>query len=175
MLSPHALPRTDGIPTGRYALLHGSSNEVYFGVRYVDGRSTGPVDGRTILRQAMAFGPTISVEPWDEETALRCIEYGRANDRLDVVEAVEAWLAARSVPEPTGDNDGSDSDLSKGDGSETDSPSPAADDLDALSLEQLRELAESLGLTPGNKQEKALRRLVRAERAKSETPDGDAD
>lgn len=173
MLSPYSLPRTDGFPVGRYRLLFGAHSEAYAGVRYVDGRSVDPVDGRTILRQAQAFGPAISVEPWDEETAERCIAFGRANDRPDVVEAVEAWLAARATPaegEGEGDDSGDVDPGRKDGGADSDPPPPMTDELDAFERDELVELATALGLTPGNKQAPRLRKEIRVARLAAVTP-----
>lgn len=131
MLSPFAIPRIDGVPVGRYRLLLGTRTESFSGVRYVNGRSVEPVDGRTILRQHQAFGDVVRVEPWDEETARRVLAYGENHGRPDVVEAMEGWLRARAEPgasDEDGDSDG-------GTGAQP-------DELEAMSVDDLRAFAE---------------------------------
>lgn len=149
MLTPFSIPRTDGIPAGRYRLLLGARTEDFFGVRYVSGASVESVGGRTIMRQWSAFGDALRLEPWDVETAERCLTHAQTIERPDLVQALTAWLAERAEPASTETGEGE-----------------AGDGLGEASVEALRELATSLGLAPGNKQEKALIKLIRAERAK---------
>lgn len=68
MLSIVDLPREHGVPLGRYRLRRDGCNEAFPGVRYVDGVSVEPVDGKAVARQAAAFGGAVIIEPWDEET-----------------------------------------------------------------------------------------------------------
>ena len=126
------------------------------GVRYVDGRSVAPVDGKTIFRQHQAFGAAIKVEPWDDETAERCLAHAKSIGNAEAVVALEAWVEARNPEDPKGD---------------------AGDGLDGLSLVELRARCETAGILPGNKQEKALAKLLRqhaAQATKPEDPKGDA-
>ena len=210
MLTPHSLPRVDGVPHGRYRLLLGERTEDFFGVSYRGGRSVAPVDGRTLLRQHGAFGDTVKVEPWDIETARAVREHLVRTERDDLLPLLDEWIAANDPdaapasaegekkPEDLTvdelkaklDELGAEYDKRWGKAkllealvaaekpaepaepsvttpaapsSETSEPAapPSADGLDEMTLEQLRERATAAGIEVGNKQERAIIKLLR--------------
>lgn len=128
------------------------------------GESTRPAAGRLLLCALNEYGGDVFLEPWGDLPPGFVMPDGV---RPEVPAATLARLRPclwRDSPAATPPAEG------EGD------TSPADDGLDALDLEALQALVVELGQTPGNKQEKALRKLIRAERAKATPPaEGEGD
>lgn len=157
MISVEELPRDEnGTVQGAYRILH--RNPAYCGpvgvFDLVDGASTVPACGRPLVVAVVEYGNDLYLEPWgDVPAGFLLPETVRPEVPPEAIRRMQRcpWREASAEEASSGEAE----------------DAPPSDGLDDLDLEALQVLATSLGLTPGNKQEKALRKLIRAERAKA--------
>lgn len=127
MLTVSDLPRKQGIITGAYRLRMEGCNEVFSGADFRDGVTVSPVGGNTVNRLCSAFGSNITIEPYDDQTLAAILAWVRAKGERGerhaaAIEREYGGMAPPPKPEPT--------------------------DLDAMTRDQLFEVAVDLGLEP---------------------------
>lgn len=159
MISVEELPRDEnGTVQGAYRILH--RTPTYRGpvgvYDLVDGASTEPACGRPLVVAVVEYGNDLYLEPWGDLPPGFLLP---ETVRPEVPEAARQRMQRCPWREASATADEATGESAEG--------AATSDGLDELDLEALQALVVELGLAPGNKQEKALRKLIRAERAKA--------
>lgn len=161
MISIDHLPLdANGVVQGAWRLLHRDPTFTGgLGAHAMrDGASTTPILGRPLVGVVAVYGNDLYLEPWGE------LPLGFTLPPMVSADVSEAQLALLESCPWRASKASATADESTGESAEG---AATSDGLDELDLEALQALVVELGLAPGNKQEKALRKLIRAERAKA--------
>jgi len=150
------IPRQKGQLQGKYRLtMTDGRSEKYPGARFVDGVTVEPVEGKTVKRLYAAFGPSLTIEAWDDETLSMVADTLRDRGEIDRAAELTSSPAARS--EAT---------------TRPELPAAEGDDLDIMSRAELMDEARELGLSPHwNTGSARLKELIRDHRDRHQATD----
>ena len=140
------LPLEFGVPVGEYTLRVPHMTDQFHGATFVDGVTTGPVLGRAVMRLHQASGSAMTIERYGADPAAPA--------------QAEPEPQPETLPPPPGDGKTSETEP----GASPDTLATVADeDLEALTRDELFELATSLGAEPDGRW--GERRLIKAIRS----------
>ena len=135
MLDPNDIPRSG---TAFYRLRYAGCNEAFPGAEFKDGVTITPVSARDAARLFQAFGQSLTIEPWESAGP----------------PAPEPMKPPVLTPEE-----------SREEVHKIAEHAELVDDLDKMELDELRERAKALGLSPRwNTGADKLRRQIRRAR-----------
>ncbi len=147
MISLETLPRdVHGGIAGAWRLVH--ADPAFTGhigaFEFRDGLSTSPAWGRRLAFVAVEFGHSVYIEPWGPLPPGTAPEWTALDVSPEQLAALPVcpWRAQPSA--------------------QVDAP----DMLEAKTIEELRDIAEDLGIEPGNRQQRALVKAIRAAQAR---------